>query len=62
LAPAKHRGVVDPHTAFPQKLFHVMVAQRLVQIPPHGAEDTVGLKVAPFEQRMMQDLERLVRH
>jgi hypothetical protein len=50
LDPAKHRGMVDPLTAFPHELFHVAVAQRVAQIPSHGTEDHVGLKVAPFEQ------------
>jgi hypothetical protein len=50
LDPAKHRGVVDPHAAFPHELFHVAVAQGLAQIPPHGTEDDVSFKVAPFEQ------------
>jgi hypothetical protein len=50
LDPTKHRGVVDPYPALPQKLFHVVVAQRLAQMPLHGAKDDVALKVAPFEQ------------
>jgi hypothetical protein len=50
LDPAKHRGVVDPYPALPQKLFNVVVAQRLAQMPLHGAKDDVALKVEPFEQ------------
>jgi hypothetical protein len=49
LDPSEYRGVVDPPTAFPQKRFHVAVAQRVAQIPPHGAEDGVGVKMAPCE-------------
>jgi hypothetical protein len=33
LNPAKHRGVVAPHAAFPQECFHVTLAQCLAEIP-----------------------------
>jgi hypothetical protein len=48
--PATHRRMVDPHATFPQGCFHVAIAQRLTQIPPHGAEDNGGFNVAPFAQ------------
>jgi hypothetical protein len=46
----KDGGVVDRHATFPHKFFHVALAQGVPQIPPHGAEDDLGFKMAPFEQ------------
>jgi transposase len=48
--PATHRRMVDPHATFPQECFHVAIAQRLTQRPPHGAEDNGGCTVAPVAQ------------
>jgi VanZ like family len=50
LDPTKHRRMIDPHAAFAHKLFHIAVAQRVAQIPPHSTEDAVSLQVAPFEE------------
>jgi Transposase len=50
LAPAQHRGGVDPPTACPQKLFHVVVAQRIAHILSHRTAADVGLNMAPWEQ------------
>jgi hypothetical protein len=49
LDPMKYRRMINRDPAFPQEFFHVARAQRIAEIPPHGAEDDVGLKVAPFE-------------
>jgi hypothetical protein len=50
LAPAQHRGGVDPPTACPQKLFHVVVAQRIAHTLSHRTAADVGLNMAPWEQ------------
>jgi hypothetical protein len=41
--------MIDPHATFPQEFFDIAIAQCGQQIPPHGTEDHVGLKVAPFK-------------
>jgi hypothetical protein len=49
LDPAKHGRMIDGAASFPQEFFHITIAQGVAQIPPHGTEDDVGLKVAPFK-------------
>jgi hypothetical protein len=53
---ATHRGMVDPHTAFPHELFHVAVAQCVAQIPL-GA-DAAGLAAALSRKRGPQTPSR----
>jgi hypothetical protein len=42
--------MIDKDASFPQEFFHITLAQGILQVPPHRAEDDVGFKVAPFEQ------------
>jgi hypothetical protein len=42
--------MINLHAAFPQEFFDIAIAQGVAQIPPHGTEDDVGLKVAPFKE------------
>ena len=46
---SKYGRMIDGDASFPHELFDIAIAQGVAQIPPHGTEDDVGLKVAPFE-------------
>jgi hypothetical protein len=42
--------MMAPQATFPQEFFDIAIAQGVAQTPPHGTENDVGLKVAPFTE------------
>jgi hypothetical protein len=51
LDPSKDRRMINHHPTLLHQLFHIPIAESVAQIPPHGTEHDVGLKVAPFEEQ-----------
>src|SRR5581483_5661176 len=53
LNPSVNGSMIDLQPTLPHHFFEVPIAERIAQIPSDAQEDDVGLKMTPFEGRLL---------